>query len=187
MRFTVLFALFLAAASMGCNRCDDPANPECRNYDPCFVRGAVSAEFEMYENSMWWPEQLPVDSQINSCNALVLTAKQDLDSYEWQIGTEPTPRMGRTVTVTFGCAPFNRIAIRLIVKGQPNLACDPDDDGIDTVMKYVAVRPFDSLMIAGRFKGRHTHIQEEEDFVVEIRMRPDRPYMDSVPPPLYAT
>ncbi len=176
-------AMLLAMAASGCDRCDDPTNPECRNYDPCLVQGAVSAEFEMFENGFGWPEQLPVVGQINSCNTLVLTASQDLDSYEWLIGLEPTPRLGRTVTVTFECTPFNRIAIRLIVKGQPNLACDPNDDGIDTVIKYVAVRPSDSLMIGGRFRGRHTHIQEEDDFVVEIRMRPDRPYMAFPPPP----
>jgi hypothetical protein len=182
----ILVVGFAAFTTSGCKRCDDPSDPDCKNYDPCFVQGAVSAEFELFEKGFGWPDQLPVRRQINACNSVILRAKQELDSYEWYIGSELNPRTGRQVTVSFGCTPYGQIPIRLVVKGPPNLICDPNDDGIDTLVRDLFVLRSDSLPISGKFRGRHQHIQEEE-FVVEIRLRPNRPYMDSIPPPPYAT
>ncbi len=184
--YAIGLAMLLAMATSGCDRCDDPANPECRNYDPCLVQGAVSAEFEMFEKHLFWPEELPVNGKISAGNSVILRARQELDSYEWYVGQELNPRLGKEVEVSFGGVPYNRIQIRLVVKGTPNLACDPNDDGIDTVIRNLEVIDPELLPISGKFKGRHQHIQEE-DFVIEIRLRPNRPYMDSVPPPPFAT
>ncbi|MDX1906977.1 MAG: hypothetical protein SF053_08060, partial [Bacteroidia bacterium] len=78
----------------GC-KCDDPTNPECKNYDPCYVQGAVSAEFTMEESHTFWPDRMPIFRSVSANNRVVLRAIQELDSYEWQVGTEPTPRTGR--------------------------------------------------------------------------------------------
>ncbi|MDX2284411.1 MAG: hypothetical protein NW241_09625 [Bacteroidia bacterium] len=169
----------------GCKPCDDPANPECRNYDPCYVQGAVSAEFTMEEARNFWPERLPIFRSVSASNWVVLRAVQELDSYEWQVGTEPAPRTGREIAVSFGWVAYGRVPIRLIARGAPNLACDPDDDGIDTVTREIMVLDREESPISGRFRGRHTHLPAEPDFEVEIRLRGPIPYMDSVPVPAF--
>lgn len=171
----------------GCKPCDDPTDPECKNYDPCYVQGAVSAEFSMQEKGFGWFESLEITNSVSANNNLILVAEQELESYEWQIGTEPNPRLGRTSTVYFGGTPYEKIAIRLIAKGTPNLACDPLDDGIDTLTKEIQVVKYEELPISGKFKGRHVHLPNEEEFEIEIRLRPEPPRMNLADPPPYAS
>ena len=187
----LLTALLGLLAWSGCKRCDDPSNPECRNYDPCYVQGPVSAEFSMWEKAgLGWPEALPIHRSVSARNRLILRAEQELDSYEWYIGDEAEPRTGPEVVVSFGWVPRGRIPIRLIARGEPNLACDPDDDGIDTVDKEVFVLDFEDLPIAGRYRGRHTHRIGEKPFEVEILRMAEWRYLDTTQfptPPDYAT
>jgi len=168
----------------GCQRCDDPADPACRNYDPCYEVGPVSAKFNMFEKTRGWHDRLPIHKTLNAWNSLILEAEQELDSYEWYVGDEATPRTGRTITIQFGGNPYGRIPIKLIVKGKPNLACDPNDDGIDSVQKEVFVTSVDDLPIQGRFKGRNTHLPDETPFEVEILIMPEWKYLDTTYYPL---
>jgi hypothetical protein len=178
--YLIYFPVLAMLVWGGCNRCEDPANPECKNYDPCYGQGTVSAEFTTEEGSTFWPHRLPVFRSVLASNRLVLRAVQELDSYEWQVGAEPTPRTGREITVSFGWVAYGRVPIRLIARGTPNLACDPDDDGIDTVTREIMVLDREESPISGRFFGRHTHLPAEQGFEVEIKVRPAIPYMDSL-------
>jgi len=44
--FTALLSLL---AWSGCKRCDDPTDPECENYDPCYVANPLSPDFSIEE------------------------------------------------------------------------------------------------------------------------------------------
>lgn len=53
---TTYFILSLLVAGLFFNACkkdticNDPANPSCKNYDPCFDKTPVSADFKIFEN-----------------------------------------------------------------------------------------------------------------------------------------
>ena len=52
--FLVIFCLgnlvFMNACKHDCIPCEDPTNPDCSNYDPCYGKHRVTADFYIYEN-----------------------------------------------------------------------------------------------------------------------------------------
>ncbi len=170
-----LILLFLALgllAWQGCKRCDDPTNPECRNYDPCYELTEVSADFEMREyigrsGDIVWDLSVTTGKVLNR-NALVLTGLDSGDvSHQWIIGTDPRVRSGIKEVVTFGGF-TGAIEITHIVSGNPRQNCFPDDDGVDTVTKVVEIVSFEeSMPYFGTYEGVNLH-QPRHPFSIEI-------------------
>ncbi|MDX2282673.1 MAG: hypothetical protein NW241_00865 [Bacteroidia bacterium] len=148
MKPLLLPALLLLAAA--CKPCEDWRNPECENYHPCDTLGPVSADFRMEED--YFLHKAPVANSIFMNRGLILTASQELDTYEWTIGTDTIRRRTRTTTVWFGF-PAGRIDIRLVGTRPPDTLCYPGDDGRDTVWKTVWVEDRDSLPVWGEYEG----------------------------------
>lgn len=138
--------------------CDDPSNPKCSNYDPCFGKKETSAAFHMYEAPSfddfpeWWPK---IDSDTVVGRYLRFSALQNgAKEYQWWIGSEATPRFGRDIEVDFtGVSVPKRI--RLIVKSNPDNNCFPNDDGIDTVdrMLYFIEDFCNNYPLQGKWEG----------------------------------
>ncbi len=135
------FILLLAAChkDIAPEPCTDPLDPNCVNYHPCNGQEPTSADFFIYENP---PVSIPTWVQWKTYDtdtayaATAFYAKQaGASRYEWWIGSETQPRFGWKQSVIFpsGRATYR---IRLIVHKTPNLACNPTDDGVDTVDRY---------------------------------------------------
>lgn len=163
------FAMLLSC----CKPCEDPTNPECKNYDPCYRLSPVSAEFEMFESIYnipdfnFYHDAKVVTGTHLSINPLKLIAldSSELD-HQWIIGTDPRIREGANEVVNF-VGYVGPLTITHIVSGEPNRGCFPDDDGIDTVTKTIEILPYvtnalfledGDLPIYGTFRGYHTHL-----------------------------
>ncbi len=136
-----LFCCFLLIGSSllleqcKCNKCEDPSNPECSNYDPCYGVAKTSADFKIEERTgSYWVET----DTVARYSSVRFTALQDAESYRWLIGADEFNEK----SFTLSNFPYNSwIGVTLIVKRTPNKTCYPNDNGIDTVYRRFYVWP----------------------------------------------
>ena len=165
---SILVSLFFTQSCKDdCPPCDDPTNPECGNYDPCFGKNRVSADFYMYENhgglnpDKGW-DYYDTDTLLGQ--SVLLVAKEEFEpywsevNYTWIIGAETISGTDKK-SITRNSFPTNeRIQVTLIVNKKPHLDCYPDDDGIDTVTRYM-VFPYGTDLVPkwqGEYIGHTT-------------------------------
>ena len=142
----------------------------CHKKDPCAAVPATSAAFQMKEYVTWaggLDTLFEIVDTMFARNALILTAEQELEAYEWHIGSEVQPRTGKRVTVTFNDRNYGPISIRLVGRKTPDPACHPTDDGIDTVERVVYVVSQELLPLWGKFRGELDDLPGET-FTVEV-------------------
>lgn len=138
-------------------KCWDPSNPKCENYDPCYGAGEISADFEIASSLGALPDVSNIfieDSLFISGLSLRFKAAEKGAYYKWYLGTELVEGYGDSIVGrTLIDLPVGRYTAALKVYKDPNLDCNPNDDGEDSVMKYFyVVEPCD-LMISNRFRG----------------------------------
>ncbi|MCB9261591.1 MAG: hypothetical protein H6607_04385 [Flavobacteriales bacterium] len=148
--FTAIFLLWAGFGMQGCKdddvTCNDPTNPKCENYDPCYGKKPVTADFEMSQVF-----KLEFPKWIDAFNPDVAFMRYDVGfrpvgytkgdtSYHctWLLGSEViiAPVFSRDFSDTKQTGE-NDIPITLILRRTPDKACFPDDDGIDTVTQYI--------------------------------------------------
>lgn len=88
--------------------CFDPTNPDCENYDPCYGRKTVNTFFKVrpgdrgFKPPEEWCNLIPCDTfNETSIRFDIPDGNPSNSTYEWQIGTEATPRTGEAFEVNF--------------------------------------------------------------------------------------
>jgi hypothetical protein len=133
--------------------------------DPCAGKQPVTAEFEIYEQLSY--DSIFVADTTMKGNVVYFIAKSNYYEYEWKIGTMDSVFTSKAVALRF-IEPYNKIEVRLIVRSMPDTLCFPDDDGIDTLIKYLTVVPWQGgSALIGRYKGINLD-SPLDTFVVEI-------------------
>lgn len=131
---------------IGCD-CDDPTDPECGNYDPCFfAEEKPTLDFRIYQSyaALHTPEFTTdtffpgdyVSFQANMENAI---------RYEWRIGVDTFVTEDGYFNIQFKeqdsillvNAP---VAMTLIVEYEPDLECFPNRMGRDSITKLIHFR-----------------------------------------------
>ncbi len=140
----------------------------CKDDEPHCPDAHVTANFTIGQIP-FGPDTIFIGDTVLTDRVVVLEAAKGHKGYEWKIGKDPYRQAvtDRITTLRFPL-PFNSIEIRLIVHSKPNTVCFPNDDGIDTLIKYLTVIDRLSNPIRnGRFSG---YLAEEPSntFVVEI-------------------
>jgi hypothetical protein len=138
--FTILLLVLIPFLNSCCKKCQDPSNPDCENYDPCFSEKPVSASFKIFETASgpvsYWKDY-ETDTVGSSYPKFVADIK-DAEEYEWIIGAKTYN--GKSVSLSFiGVPDKSVIPITLIVKKKPNKDCNPNDDGVDTVTRNMVI------------------------------------------------
>ena len=146
--------------------CDDATNPECPNYvepvvvDPCAGSHEVSAEFTIEQKvgtspaNAYFIETTGASCRLSSdagTSDIRLYGRQDGLNYKWIIGADTIYE--REYIFRFS----NEFAggiypIKLIVSGEIDSLCFPNDNGMDTVIKYLPVVDFMDNPILGTYK-----------------------------------
>ncbi|MGB0982559.1 MAG: hypothetical protein ACPG19_00890 [Saprospiraceae bacterium] len=133
---TVLLVLCLVGFS-ACDNCEDITNPECKNYDPCW-EGEVKASFTIMEqfSANFTPVRyfVPYDTDTIMQHSVEFAAPEGFEKYTWLIGSEAID--GRVVYRS-NFPRGQTTPITLIVEKRPNTICFPEDDGIDTLTRYM--------------------------------------------------
>jgi hypothetical protein len=134
-----------------CNKNDAPINP-CENYqkpNPTFwVQDEVQKQFSQARGFTFGCDTIGRGGQYT------FTSELNYESYTWDvIGNPSFIRNTKSFTLTFP-EPII-IQMRLVGKRKPNAKCDPNDDGIDTIIKTITVlKVNDSIgLMYGKFIG----------------------------------
>jgi hypothetical protein len=167
----ILFALLL----LGCKKKDFS---DTGGYN-CALQQEVKADFMMGE--LWGDEfieldtiAMPIDygdgttAQIEKDNLCHVHFKAKLDgaTYEWQVGNNGTVQTTKSFSLQFSYR-VGTIPVRLIVHKTPNPYCFPNDDGVDTVTKYLTITNVEPHPYFGKFKG-YCLSKPEETFTIQI-------------------
>jgi hypothetical protein len=123
--------------------CNDPSNPKCPNYDPCYNKKTVTADFEMSQMfayvTPFYLDKFNPDIAFERDRIGFRPVNMDTSAtYIWKLGSEIITEVSfvRNFANTQQTGE-NNIPITLIIVKQPDLKCFPNDDGRDTVTKYI--------------------------------------------------
>jgi hypothetical protein len=144
-----------------CKRCNDPSNPDCKNYDPCYGKTAASADFDIFERNRWkgganWIE-VKSDTIIYGAFG-VFRAKQNPDNdieYNWKIGFMEQEFTEPEVRLIFGNEVFGQtLPIRLITTKKQDQTCITNPKELrDTVTKFLHITSPMRSRIFGKYEG----------------------------------
>ena len=152
--FFLLFIISLLIFT--CGKDDEPpVNCECGelpNADFTISQGIGFNEDRRYFES---DTILKGPVKVESVNQLL--------SYEWKIGTDPTIRTGKSVELDYDV--LGEIEVTLIGHWTPDKDCFPNDNGVDTVMKKFYLVPRLDAKYFGDFEG---YYESEPDSLVTI-------------------
>lgn len=88
--------------------CDDPTDPACENYDPCYGKRIDNTFFRVrpgdrgFKPDGPWCELIPCDTFYSKSVRFDYPEGNHPDAtYEWQIGSEINPRYGKSFEIDF--------------------------------------------------------------------------------------
>lgn len=122
--------------------------------DPCLGKKITGGSFSMGEiiTNYGGVDTLLLSDTVITDNFVVFRADSNYLSYDWKIGDDPRTFTTNEVSLFFR-EPISNLPIRLIAKWIPNKKCFPEDDGIDTVYKYLSVIDKKENPIFGKYEG----------------------------------
>jgi len=172
-----LFAILLLAALAlnACKKekppCQDPSNPSCENYDPCYGKKTINIFFKVRPGDRGFPPPeewcnlIPCDTFNESSVRFDMPINNPSNSvYEWQIGTEVNPRKGKGLEIDFydylrDNGWERHIPVTLTIRTPLNSCLTNPKDTFVTVTRELF---FTEKQIAGLFIGIS---DSEENFV----------------------
>lgn len=162
--------------------CQDPSNPDCENFDPCFGNDPASADFDILSIRFGVPDSLELVKQAKHFRtSIAFRAKmKDDPSYKftWYLGSEiiHEPFFYRI----FSESTEERIPITLIVEKTDTTNCLQDDEKKDTLTQYIEFyENWCEALTIGNYKVKFSHL--EDSSIVKIRKRLDKHTQDTCP------
>ncbi|NUM30968.1 MAG: hypothetical protein HUU47_01435 [Bacteroidetes bacterium] len=150
---------FLCIQSCKEEYCNDPSNPDCKNYDPCFGKEPANASFNFFldlsnEYGKYHYKTDTIEMREGGYSALVHFKVDDknVDSCWWTVGQDTRVFTQKEFYLTFNL--WNSpIAVTLIVDKHRSKTCHPDKPIRDTITKVLTLLPLGSSNIFGRYLG----------------------------------
>ncbi len=144
-------------------KCDCPSNPDCENYDQCFNKSDVLADFKAKSYlsgtpSNSYPEQLlEVDTVYLSSSLIFEANDKSYKDYKWIIGSDTNHRKGSKISVSFALKNEETIPITLIVQGGADKNCQNKIDYRDTFTKYIHFTTYKKFSLNGIYEGAYSN------------------------------
>ena len=175
-------ALLLSLGSCRKKKCYDPTNRDCENYDPCYGKKPINANF-IFGEILVGPDLINGQSYFICQDTIFMSGGvnrrgfnygirmkfQALESsakYTWKLGSETI--LDNEFERSFGeTAPPGVYKATLIVEKTPDAACFPKDDGKDTITKKFTLMPHYQLPIMGVYKVLFEG--SKDSTIIEIR------------------
>jgi hypothetical protein len=166
----IIFSIAFIITIFSCkkdNKCYDPTNPDCENYDPCHNAKMHSADFIIEhnipdENDDWF--WFKGDSVFSGGLLQFRSLEKGDIKHTWYVGAEvlhdsAVIRSFNTVT------PPKFINIQHVIQYKPDSMCFPEDDGYDSVLRifYMVLNPNDFLT-TGVFRVVDEHSVDSYEF-----------------------
>ncbi|HBH05777.1 MAG TPA: hypothetical protein DDX92_04145 [Flavobacteriales bacterium] len=158
----VVLAVLAAFSLQTCKHCNDPTNPDCANYDPCWDQTQADASFTIYEVLQEMPiqrlngftgEDAATDTIIN-WNTARFKADFEAEYYEWRVGDDPRVWNTREFTLKFRSIPtYFPVEVSLKVYKPTNRSCFPNSNDTAEFRRSIVTVPQDSSLMINRFEG----------------------------------
>lgn len=167
-----LLAGFLGWFVLSCGkdeRCLNPRNPNCDNYDPCYGKVQPSAAFLMEEGPAF-PQVYFADSLFIGYGIRFRSTLTDPEvQHKWYVGAE-TFTGSTTPSRNFWNVPRPAtISISHVISYDPDSRCFPADDGKDSIVQtFRLIATYNELQTYGTYRGALNGSQD----TFEIRMDP---------------
>jgi hypothetical protein len=141
--------------------CQDPTNPDCENYDPCYGKVPLKASFRItqrtgggvnytYADTFPNGESYFQESAIFSRSGLFHFLADTIPgaTYTWYLGSEVFNTWAFTRSISMDQEPGGRFEVKLVVEREPDLDCFPDDVGKDSLTKVFYLKNICDLTTA---------------------------------------
>jgi len=159
MSFLGIILLLINVLGCKCKKteitdCFEPTNPLCKNYDPCYGKKPVSAEFIIEDKlNLVDPETFIIENETLTLGTIRFTALEENAKYTWYLGIEVLhdKQIQRNF---YEDTRGKNITVSLVVEKDSDAKCFPIDDGRDSVSKtFYIVEDVCQLDIDNSFKG----------------------------------
>jgi hypothetical protein len=170
-KYLVILLVGMALVLNSCKKecpCDDPTNPDCDNYDPCFGNDTINTLFKVRPGDRGfappeeWCDLVACDTFNASSVRFDIPDGNPLNSsYEWQIGTEAETRKGNSFEVDFSdYLRLNgwetRIPISLTVRTPMNeCLVNPEDTLVTVTRELFFTRKTDNFFQNGETSAKY--------------------------------
>lgn len=170
-----IFTLLVVAGSVSCKK----EQPEMKPFnEDCSCANEVSADFLMEEmtfSNLSIAKYTDTDSILGS-KSVRFRVKESGAEYKWYIGSETM--IDTSVIRFFGPSILGQtVPIILVVKKKPNKICFPNDDGYDSVVKYLTITNYPIAdyvnhdltigSIEGTYRVKSAHLTDSFDVHVD--------------------
>lgn len=147
--FIVGIAVLIAS---GCkDKCKDPTDPDCPNYNPCHDFEPASAEFKMLDiptpTYNWSCDGQPprnlefeVDTIFGIDTEITFRALHQADKYEWRVGSDARVWTTKEFALTFGPEAIGQIQVQLITEKRAMPRCGGTEFTRDTLTRNLIVK-----------------------------------------------
>ena len=170
MKTTTFIVLSFVLLLASCRK-EQPAIAEVEAEEPCDCATEVSAEFDILERfgNFGGAELIftPTDNILGDKN-VKFSAREEDATYTWYIGTEVLDT--KDFLRFFSAQLVNTtIPISLVVEKKPNKLCFPDDDGRDSITRYMTVfDECDTSVMEGAFRIAEENSLDSMDITIDL-------------------
>ncbi|MEQ8360286.1 MAG: hypothetical protein RH860_12415 [Cytophagales bacterium] len=151
--------------------CNDPTDINCPNYDPCFEKSPVKADFTIsgaLSNVLPYVDSFVVDTAFHGGQLKFEAVDKEADYYKWYLGTEIVEGPNEhTVFRTINNLSKGIYTAALMLQKSPDSVCFPFDDGIDSTNQIFTKVDICDLAVVNKFKGVYES-NPEDSITLEI-------------------
>jgi hypothetical protein len=179
MKQLLSIILFASALLTSCRK----EQPKMTNgLTDCGCAEETSADFKIIESAVdvadYGKFSTETDTAYTNRNIYFIASQKNV-TYIWYIGTEilTDSVVGRFFPNS--AVENQTIPITLVVKKKPNTICFPNDDGVDSITKYIhfvkfpentgAFQPF-PLNMAGTYRVKMPHLPDSQEITIACKM-----------------
>lgn len=184
------------------DKCQDPTNPKCENYDPCYGKKTINTFFKVRPGDRGFPppkdwcQLIPCDTfNASSVRFDAPDGNPANSTYEWQIGTEVNPRKGKGLEIDFGDYLRDNgwerwIPIKLTIRTPMNSCLTNPKDTLVSITRELFFTQKPILLLepgetSVKYKGYFTHEPNKEVVMEFIQL--DTGSFRGVPAPVFLT
>ena len=158
--------------------CDDPRDLRCANFDPCLAFAEPDASFAMVDSTLAGSRSYEAKGQVADTIwagwGLFFRANQRYnEEYEWRFGSDPQPRYGDEVYLSFPSGTRGDIPVTLITKVRNPYDCTDETSLYDTTTQILTViESYQMAPIFGSFTGRDEG-SSEQPYTIHVKFWDD--------------
>ncbi|NUM30966.1 MAG: hypothetical protein HUU47_01425 [Bacteroidetes bacterium] len=175
---------FLCIQSCKKDCCNDPSNPDCKNYDPCYGKEPANASFHFYRDLSneygkyhYKTDTIEMYEGGSMTGVIFKVEDKNVDSCWWTVGQDTRVFTQKEFYLTFNL--WNSpIPVKLIVDKHNAKNCNPDKPIRDTSTKILTLMPLGSSNIYGRYFG---YLDGNKDDTATVQVLLEKLQSENIP------